>query len=693
MNAKMMAVLLASTAVLSLGAATEVEVGNVPDLIAQLRALNGTAGNVIKLKAGDYHLPDEAMVTNDTQYGNGLSTLDVNRIKLIGLGAKPEDVKLIGAGNLRVINTTGSAAWIENLMITNGNATVKYNGRSYSVNGGGVYGGGTVTNCIITGCRADFGGGVAIDTVVRDCRVVGNYSMSGGGGINNCYAYGCLIADNVSDSDGGGAYSPKVLVDCRLIGNRAASAKTGGGLYIAKAVTNCTFAGNSAGYGGGIGNYTGNSPSDHHLWNCTITNNTTTGTSRGGAGAYRHTLHGCLVANNVAQANAGGGTFQCSLFDSVVSNNVAEASSGGGIYLKDEAGLVVSNCLVYANRCFSGAAAASGGGVYGDGETVIDSVVTGNCALKGESSAKTSVGGGAVSVRLVGCRVHDNYADNYGGGLYSGTAVDCRIYNNVSAESSGLNTYVSELLNCDIADAPIYGGSAESCVFHGICGSVTLTNNPYKVGFEKISSHGVTDGYPNATNCLFVGNLCDQQLFTGNSGATAPSALVNCTIVSNTFRYTFAYFNSEGFPLRVVNCVFFGNRTPGDAGVARDVYPNVNSTTTAGIRFANVIYGVAKDDMNFDDWTDPEDRGTIWQFGANGIAATPKFSGSADAPFEPKTSSPLVGRGKVMDWMASAHDIRGMAEDGKYLRLRNGKCDLGCYQCWLDAPGLLLLFR
>jgi len=46
-----------------------------------------------------------------------------------------------------------------------------------------------------------------------------------------------------------------------------------------------------------------------------------------------------------------------------------------------------------------------------------------------------------------------------------------------------------------------------------------------------------------------------------------------------------------------------------------------------------------------------------------------------------------------MDWMASAHDIRGLADDGQYLRLRGDTCDLCCYQYRLDPAGFLLLFR
>lgn len=45
--------------------------------------------------------------------------------------------------------------------------------------------------------------------------------------------------------------------------------------------------------------------------------------------------------------------------------------------------------------------------------------------------------------------------------------------------------------------------------------------------------------------------------------------------------------------------------------------------------------------------------------------------------------------GAVADWMATATDIRGEG----YPRLRDGKVNIGCYQCWLDPLGMVLLLR
>ena len=52
-----------------------------------------------------------------------------------------------------------------------------------------------------------------------------------------------------------------------------------------------------------------------------------------------------------------------------------------------------------------------------------------------------------------------------------------------------------------------------------------------------------------------------------------------------------------------------------------------------------------------------------------------------------KQKSPLVGKGLVLDWMADATDFAGNP------RLRDGKVDIGCYQCWLDPVGIVFSLR
>ena len=68
------------------------------------------------------------------------------------------------------------------------------------------------------------------------------------------------------------------------------------------------------------------------------------------------------------------------------------------------------------------------------------------------------------------------------------------------------------------------------------------------------------------------------------------------------------------------------------------------------------------------------------------------FNGkSATDPYEIKYSSPARGAGKLLDWMtADSTDIRA---NPAYPRLRDGKPDIGCYQCWIDSVALRITIR
>ena len=159
MTIKCLAACLLSALSISVNAdMTVIPVNGVDDLITKLGEYNGKGLNYeLRLAPGDYLLPDTAMVTLTGYYAQGKSTLLVDKIRLVGGGDGPEGVRLIGAGNLRVILGANSA-WIENMTITNGNATVKLTDAGNSNRGGGVTGNCILTNCIVAGCKAAIGG-------------------------------------------------------------------------------------------------------------------------------------------------------------------------------------------------------------------------------------------------------------------------------------------------------------------------------------------------------------------------------------------------------------------------------------------------------------------------------------------------------------------------------------------------------
>ena len=74
------------------------------------------------------------------------------------------------------------------------------------------------------------------------------------------------------------------------------------------------------------------------------------------------------------------------------------------------------------------------------------------------------------------------------------------------------------------------------------------------------------------------------------------------------------------------------------------------------------------------------------ELGEDGYKAV-RFVDQGEHPYAPKYSSPLRAHGKPLDWMDDATDLAGNP------RLRDGNVDIGCYQCWLDPVGEILLLR
>ena len=736
MKRQMMLAIVGLQALL-LSAAEPVTVSTAADLVAKLRELNGTAGAVIQLEAGNYELPEEAMIEDAN---NGIGAISVNKVKLIGLGEKPEDVKLIGNGKIRAVIAYGNA-WLENLMITNGNTTAGYTppGGSRVTNstrGGGVYGACIITNCVIAGCKASHGGGVASCSNLVKTRLYGN-SASYGGAVFGMSFSGCVLENNTADQGGGvwlnGTYTVK---DSVFSGNSATGTYGGGGIFQQDRITiatNCVFVENSAnvGNGGATCGRAASTTANIELQGCVASNNTAkTGgacyksTLRGGivvgnvaevagGGLYSSSTYGCRIVNNKSKdgggcyscyvydqcviagnistnGSGGGGLFASWAYDSVISNNFAFGASGGGVYLDDKGTYVISNCLVYANCCTPTTANSYGGGIIckTKDSKIIDSEIVGNYGMTAPNAAKKNgLTGGVHGGTIIGCSIHDNYADSLCGGCREGIAYNCRIYNNDSGDV-GKNCHSMQLIGCDIADNTVAYGSAYGCTFHDVVSGLerTLTNNPFKVG-HTYTSATVWNYHMNATNCLFRNNAGG--MFVGTEAGGVSASLVNCTIADNAIGSLLTAFKDSSHPLEIINCAFVNNtdangRNPRDINfVATSVFPD-------GMRMSNCIYGTTSV-ANLGDFA--EDVNTLYKLGAGGVAGSPRFNRNGAYPYEPKRSSPLVGRGKVMSWMTDAYDIRGEADEGKYLRLRDRVADVGCYQCWLDPVGMMLLFK
>jgi hypothetical protein len=206
-------------------------------------------------------------------------------------------------------------AVLSGFTLTNGEA-----GTGNYPNGGGVDGGGggTVTNCVLTGNLSTNGvGGGAYRATLINCQIIGNYASQGGGACN-CTLINCTVVSNTASSGGGvfggSPYGPSLLSNCTIAGN---SATSGGGVYGA-ALTNCALLGNFAQNGGGM---------------------------------YQGSANNCVIISNTASVS-GGGAYGGMLFDSTLVANAA-GNSGGGVY--GGSGAWLYNSIAYYNSAPTGA--------------------------------------------------------------------------------------------------------------------------------------------------------------------------------------------------------------------------------------------------------------------------------------------------------------------------------------------------
>lgn len=246
-----------------------------------------------------------AGLTNRVAMTNAFTLRSLNgAAKTFIVGAGPR-----GAGAVRGVYL-GNNAKLIGFTVTNGHSGT--NADWYSYTGGGIYAYGTgclVSNCTVTGCRADYAGGIYNGTIAD-----------------------CLITDNIASNanswgDGGGVYNG-TLMNCTLSGNRAFY---GGGAASVGQIANCTISSNSA-FNGGGGISSSKAGHSFIRFNAAPL----------GGGAYSGTLTNCLVARNQA-SNQGGGAYGAALINCTVVSNSA-GSTGGGI-----SGGAATNSILYFN--------------------------------------------------------------------------------------------------------------------------------------------------------------------------------------------------------------------------------------------------------------------------------------------------------------------------------------------------------
>lgn len=464
-------------------------------------------------------------------------------------------------------------------------------------------------------------------------------------------------------------------------------------------VTCCTLAdGTKLGYGAAVGSA--------ELRNCIVCGNRATGSDvygggvfdciasdteirdntvlSYGGGAYKSSLYRCTVAGNAA-GKSGGGLYDANAYEgTVISNNVAAAAGGGCFGSGAAEWNVLSDSEVCFNRIESSSSSTTclGAGVA-KLATVSHCVIRGNAIT--DAAAKNRLGAGAYGSVLADCIVRDNFlAEGSAAALYQCTASWTVCSNNCAGASAGGALQETTATDCTFYGAAVeYAGSFFNCKFLNL---TTVDAFVFPAGANVVAT-GSYDG-PKcvvsvkkggqvfaATNCLFAGNHVSTYLF--EKSKTDAFEMVNCTIVDNVTKdrtFTGSGIEADAKPVVLINCAF--PRNYGEGGNRMDF-----RTDSTGCNFVltNCLFGAYKSEGK--DYVTPE-------FGSVNDVADMKFDNSCLAhPYSLSRVSPAIGRGVVMDWMSGATDLMGNA------RRHDTGVAIGCYECWLPPPGLILLFR
>ena len=672
--------LLAALAIGALPSSLSAVVTNVSttaelvDVLSYLNSTSSSRDNTIVLAKGEYDVSGIAMVETygTVDFSGKSSHLALNCVTLLGETDNPRDTVVFGGGQakgLRVICGRNSA--IRNLTVSNGwiNAapgggyaayTAKQQGPSSMTE--------MVSNCVVTCCYAweNWGGGSAISSVeAYDSEICGNTT-----GASNCF----------------GAADKCNLHRCFVHSNHA------------------------EGKGGGLGRC--------YAYDCVISNNTSVGSGAGvsiaaQAANYVFLISGCTIVDN-RSLNIGGGISASTNAPGIVTNTVICGNTcygqGAGVYSAVCVSCVISNNLIHASSSNS----AKGGGVYAS--RVIDSDICFNSfETGGGSSSGDAYGSGACASELIDCRVFGNaissgYKNMQGAGLYACSATNCEIYDNF-INGSGLGAAMNggcasgcvfsnnqtRATNRDSAHVRQPTGPIVNCTFYGqsiACSTEVVVENCRFTGyrddgwiipagrniasmtedqtFSIPGSDYMTSAFIHMRNCLIDNNTIK---YISKASTTKKTTFENCTFVDN--RVNQVFYNSSGetfsaYAASVVNCIF--SRNYNKNGTTRCDLSFKNGTN---VSLENCLVGTSRSDdvLYFETGTVTADNACF-----NGKSATD--------PYEIKYSSPARGAGKPLDWMtADSTDIRA---NPAYPRLRDGKPDIGCYQCWFDPVGFIM---
>lgn len=349
---------------------------------------------------------------------------------------------------------------------------------------------------------------------------------------------------------------------------------------------------------------------------------------------------------------------------------------GGGVH---DGNLTLSHCRIVGNSAFNG----GGVGCYGGG-TLLDSIVSGNCARSG---------GGLYGVlKVADCTISGNCATQYSGGgmsiLSDGATVTDSEINDNSAFQNGGGLYVvwcnPMFTRCTFARNSAAGSGGGIYVDGGTSGGSPNFHQCRIVGNTADGDGGGIHnrGYSlsKLNNCVFSGNIAGGKGGGMCDASNRGSSVVNCTLAHNsaTGRGGGICYNSYPAVERVLtNCILWYNS---DSLGATSEYSQICATAgpfTVPVRYCDIqgwtgaMGGSGQTDTIGDEplFADSD--------GADNIA------GTVDDNFRLQAGSKCIDAGDNSVVEEGATDLDGKA------RIIHGIVDIGAYESKIGGPHVL----
>ena len=432
-----------------------------------------------------------------------------------------------------------------------------------------------------------------------------------------------------------------------------------------------------------------------------------------------------------ANKTVGGGVLKC-VFTNCVSDN-----DGAGLYLYPAKGFVrgttFADCAAVNNAacCINGAGGVIVDGVFTNCTGNYGGAIRGvsgssSCAVTNTSFVSCGANAGPAiysdaGATLFGCRIvgsRDPKNNNNGPvNLRKASVVDtCCFSRNQGKEGVTVALAAGSVMkNCIVEDQQRSVGDAGTGVVRYSTGTGRVTVRDSK--FLSVAGGSMADGNVDFENCVFsnatVGfafvrdrnhqNCIRDCLFTDcpEPVKLAYGRYENCSFVGNVGGATVSMWNSDKTSPVLSNCVFWAN-TPYTAdtswhGSMGLLVKADDFDATNRVKMANCVFQSAQEtDARAPDIRDADKTGASTALTKKVVRKGPKFVDPANGDWHLRQNSPLRDAALTLGWMTEgAADLDGkprrISSDGK--AYPDSLPDIGCYECDIPKPGLLLQVR